>query len=472
MTLPEENVQLVHDVYNALRDKLNRSLNVLDLGCAQGFMSFNIASCQMIKETEWGGRIVGIDPLDQNINVCNLIKSEHSNYEIDFVCFRVEDAIEIAKKNYFDMVLWLNSFSDLCKYYNFESVKYLIKTLAEKVDVAIFELPFKQDYRNLFIDFNCVKLLSYDGIKQLIFASNKYVYFQSLGMLEINQVLKTPGDYAVDKNQSRYYFCGDKFVKYFDRHVKNFELFMRNAAKFLKEIDGKYGFPKLYEFEVNQDECWLVRQNIEGETLASKIKNNESYDAWDVIKQILNWLIILEENNYYHFDINVNNTVLNSEGKAYLIDYCSISDNLLEFNEEMFSLSNLMLKFFSFVYCIFERKPEEPFSVTMPFLLKYISPKKYLKMLKITRQEKIFRQIYNILFNEINDGEKDEYSIADVEKEWIVKRVNETHRILVNNLDYANYVVTVLENQINDLNAILSEQNKRIEDLENKLKQS
>ena len=50
MTLPEENVQLVHDVYNALRDKLNRSLNVLDLGCAQGFMSFNIASWQMIKE--------------------------------------------------------------------------------------------------------------------------------------------------------------------------------------------------------------------------------------------------------------------------------------------------------------------------------------------------------------------------------------------------------------------------------------
>ncbi len=496
-----ENVlNYIHQIHDALKTKLNRPLKILDLGCSQGFISLNMASWQGLKTMGGGdidkGYVCSIDSLDKNIHVCKLLAEEHLDYKINFFQLRVEDAIINLQAGYYDILIGLNIFQNLFKQYGLEPTKYLIKILSAKVPICIFEPALKsepfnwaaslpEDYREMFNAFDCVKLLAYNDTnisnvkRPLIFASNKYIYFKSLGLLEINKALRKPNDYLPEDINKRYFFCDDKFVKFYSKKIGDAEAVFTNAVEFLKNMDGKHGFPKFIEFENNSDELWIVRQNIEGRTLTSVINNNEPYDAWDIIKQTLNWLIILEQHGYYHCDLfpNLSNLVLDLNGKVHLIDYCSIVN---EKKKKKFFIKSIIIQIFIFMYEILERKDiltnsydPDPnkfggYMQIVHVLKKYISEKKYLKLLNAKK----FTHFYEVLFSN-DENEEPEYKLLEQEIEFLEKyqsiKIQRLDDILVSNFDLANGNAKIIHDSLMFLYNTTVKQQKRIEELENRL---
>ncbi|UNW13438.1 methyltransferase domain-containing protein [Xanthomonas phaseoli pv. phaseoli] len=68
-----------------LRTALGRPIRVLDLGCAQGYFSLNLAAR--------GSIVHGADFLDRNVAVCRALAEEQGFVAATFECARIEDIV-------------------------------------------------------------------------------------------------------------------------------------------------------------------------------------------------------------------------------------------------------------------------------------------------------------------------------------------------------------------------------------------
>ena len=79
----------IKQIYAALAAKLDRSLRVLDLGCAQGYFSLHLA--------EMGATVYGIDFERVSIDVCNA-RDANTRVHIRQGCRRPERAARAARE--------------------------------------------------------------------------------------------------------------------------------------------------------------------------------------------------------------------------------------------------------------------------------------------------------------------------------------------------------------------------------------
>lgn len=491
-----DRLQYIHNVYDALSKELGRPLRVLEFGCAQGFMSFTMAS--------WGAEVVGIDSARALLDIWKILINENPNLKVTFVLARLEKYINEIEAGKYDLVLGLSIFHHLCNLYGWQKVQEILTYLSKRITAGIFEMALNtepidsaktlpEDYRELLTGFSCVKLLAYNqthlpNVKRpLVFASNNYVFFEKAGMLKINQG-EEPDDY-VYQPERRYFFCGNKFVKCariltkkdMSKHLEPFQ----RECQFLSKWGGVEDFPVLYAVDMpkyeTEREIWIARDKIDGVPLSIAIQNHEDFDKWDVIRQILRNFIFLEEHNYYHADLSHRNFLYDKDtGKIFLIDYGAIR-KFPDCDSGYFDIHrHTVFIFFSLVreFLAPELSTIRPRIFTTVsgalFLKQYLTQAQYVKLLSVNVEKKIFTQIYEILFlSEDTEEPKAVYNLRDyelLEIEYLLEGVrNDRHANCMQFLEYFRHYGQIISNTaslVNGLLATVEDQQKRIAALE------
>ena len=453
----------IKKIFDALTKELNRPLRVLDLGCNLGFFSFHAA--------EWGGVVTGIDLDERNIRVCKILAIEHPNYKIKFITAKVEEFIPTVKADEYDLVFCFNVLHWITPKFGFPFVQNLLKNLAEKIPTGLFELTTKSEfpnnnlpvnYRDFLQGYSFIRALAYpvwNDTKKVkrpfLFASRDYVHFEDLGLMKIDKI-----SYSTFKPQwITYYHCGDKFVKC--NCAFNKEQFdkAQREIQFLKAFGGQNGLPKLYTVLEENDEAgirfFVAREKLEGIALSEKIESNEDFDRWDVIKQILQWMIFLEKHGYYQSDLHTGNFIYSAAGKVRLIDYEWVSKNPKTF----YWPYNIKMLFFEFMNSILEpsfdkvrRLDYHTSGKMLSEFRKHISEYQYRQILELKDSADFFERLYEILFP---SEKKELHTMAELEILEIEKY-----------LDELGINVQAHTDKLNQLTAFVIMQQRRIEQLE------
>lgn len=337
----ESHDRLAHiaSIYKVVEQIQGRPLRVLDLGCAQGFFSFNLAAM--------GADVQGIDYLEQNVEVCRTLQAEHPEFNAQFTFGKVQEFLDTVEPGQFDMVLGLSVFHHLVYDLGKEQIKAMLEALLHKVVVfvgefAVAEEPLywgpaqPQDPRYLLENSAFLHELARhsthlaDIQRPLYVASNQMWYLDGIGQRIQSW---TPDSHALadgaHQGARRYYVSEDYFVKVFrvdgtfgDRNHTE----LAREAQFLKCPPTGFDAPRHYLSGGNASESWLVTDRIEGRLLLDVIAKGEPLNKHAVLLDVLRQLATLEAQGYYHDDVRVWNVMLDADHKARLIDFGSIGN--------------------------------------------------------------------------------------------------------------------------------------------------
>ncbi len=335
-----DRLEYIKNIYLALSKKLNRPLNVLDLGCAQGFFSLSLA--------ELGAKVHGVDYLEENIDVCNKLASNYEKLNLTFEHGKIEDILPKINDGQYDLVLGLSVFHHLVHEKGQEDVKLLLQELSDKIIASIFEFALSteplywaeaqpENPRDLLRNFDFVSEISRNKThlseieRPLYFASNKYWYLGGkIGEFENAQKKSHIIAKDTHKNTRFYYFGNGLFIKHYfldnpDLLSANLNEY-NNEVEFLSNVPKGFKAPELIDHGRNNHELWVIRTLLPGKLLLDIILNNEKYEAERVFREILDQLVLLESNGLYHSDLRLWNVLIDSEGRSCLIDYGAIID--------------------------------------------------------------------------------------------------------------------------------------------------
>lgn len=338
-----ERLDIIYKIYSVLSVKLGRPLKVLDLGCAQGFFSLSLASK--------GATVQGIDFLDKNIAVCKTLADENKSFDVQFETGRIEDIIESIMPREYDLVIGLSVFHHLVHEHGVEVVKKLLSKLANSVHAIILELAVKEEplywapslpeHAYELID-DCSfykKIAQYDThlsniSRPMYVVSNDYLILDNF-CENFTSYTKLPYKTAstVHQDSRRYYFNAQMVCKLYNFEKADLSSYELERSKkelsqeiaFLTSPPAQFSSPALLNSGIDTDEGWVVMERISGELLSDKLKKCDNPDLDSIIIDLLNQLVILEENGYYHDDIRPWNVFISHDNNAQLIDFGSIS---------------------------------------------------------------------------------------------------------------------------------------------------
>ena len=423
--------------------------------------------------------MTGVDSSKKYLKLCDFLASEHPDFKIKFIQAGIQEFISTIKEGEYDLVLVFSMLHWVTQQSGFQATQKLLTDLAEKVPVGLFELARATEYPDLKLPANYrdylkgyffVRVLKYFTASRnkqhqqrpFCFASKKYACFDEFGILKIDNI---------PVSWRNHFQCGDKFIKAVA--VWNQQIFERvqNEIQFLQELGGKNSLPKLHTFVQEDDETgkrvFIIRDNIKGLPLATKISTiNKDSDRWNIVEQILRWLIFLEKQGYYQTDLQPWNFVYKEDGKIIPVDYELMIHTPIShrwpYNLRLtiFNIINAVLGKKDFNECFFtvnNRRKSYSNGYGLTDFSKYVSEDKYRRILALNDDEKFFENLYDILFS--TPKLRPAYTIAEVdilEKEQYLR-------------DLGNVTMSQ-EKSINSLNQTVSGQQKRIEQLEGVVK--
>ena len=360
-----ERLVLLTQQYDKLSEKLGRPLRVLDLGCAQGFFSLNLASR--------GASVQGIDFQQENIDVCNALSEENPELDAKFHVGRIEDIITNLDEDNYDLAIGLSVFHHIIHLHGIDAVKQLLSRLADCVQAVILEIAVKEeplywavsqpdDPRELIEQCAFYRLIGQFDThlspvpRPMYLISNKRVMFENYDQLFSNwRDYPYNGAKLAHKNSRRYYFGDDFVCKYFnytsydnsltEEESKRNRDELNNEANFLKNPPHGFKTPALLAHGDDKNVGWLVMEKLPGELLSDLLKNGTSINAEKVLKTLLAELVKLEDQGLYHDDVRAWNVMVDNEDNARLIDFGSI----VNIPRDCSWPSNLILSFFIFV---------------------------------------------------------------------------------------------------------------------------
>jgi O-antigen chain-terminating bifunctional methyltransferase/kinase len=268
----EDRLKQTLAVHEALKRRLGRPASVLDLGCAQGWFCFHLAKA--------GAKVLGIDLLSANIDVCTRLAAENPGLNVHFKLAAVEQVGTLLADESFDLVLGLSVLHHLCFRYNKGLTREIVRRLLKKIPSGIFELALAgepgrwarslpQDAAYLIDHAPFCRMLSEHAThlsqvkRPLYFCSQLFWYF---------------GDEAVEFQSWRQNErgCRNFFAKGSIANVYNLtgefgevnrDAFHR-AAHFLKSPPPEYRSPThLRQMGEAFGLAWLVQDEIEGERM-------------------------------------------------------------------------------------------------------------------------------------------------------------------------------------------------------------
>ncbi|ROH83824.1 methyltransferase domain-containing protein [Lonsdalea populi] len=342
-----ERLLIINKQYDALAKTLDRPLRVLDLGCAQGFFSLNLANR--------GATVTGIDFLQENIDVCRALAQENSNLDVNFTIGRIEGTIQHLNPDDYDFVIGLSVFHHIVYQHGIPQVKEWLFKLADSVKLMVLELAVKEeplywgeaqpnDPRELIEQCHFYhQVASFpthlsDISRPMYFVSNGYV---ALGDFCQPFLQWYDNPYSADRNihkgSRRYYFSDEYVCKIFQHKSVNGQLTevegKRNAAELKAEAEflscsslPDMTTPKLFLSDESETESWLVMERLPGNLLMERLKNKENIDYESLFSQILKQLVELENIGLYHDDVRSWNIMISDDQQVNLIDYGSISN--------------------------------------------------------------------------------------------------------------------------------------------------
>ncbi|WP_249054581.1 methyltransferase domain-containing protein [Xanthomonas nasturtii] len=366
----EDRLLLIRQCAQRLQATLGRPLRVLDLGCAQGFFSLNLAAD--------GHTVHGVDFLDLNVNVCKALAAENPSFAASFEHGTVEDVIDRLEPGRYDLVLGLSVFHHLVHARGILSVSELCRKLSEKTAAGVFELALHeeplywapslpQDPAEILSSYAFLRLLSRQETH--LSAVSRPLYFASSQFWYVDGII---GDFTSWTAEShahgrgthlqsrRYYFGPQVFVKRMtlaveDRAEINLREFV-NEVEFLSNPPLGYPAPRLIASLNDSRDLFLARSMMDGRLLSQAIDDGSAYDADEIIAQILEQLVLLERAGLYHNDVRCWNILITPEMRAVLIDYGAISTNAADCSW----LEDLLFSFLITVKEILERRVVSP----------------------------------------------------------------------------------------------------------------
>jgi O-antigen chain-terminating bifunctional methyltransferase/kinase len=307
---------------------------VLDIGCAQGYMSLGIA------DKVPGSVVSGIDYLEQNINLCKLI-AQRINSNATFSCEAFNEAsFEKHLEDGYHVVLFLNVLHHLCTHLGSEETKRILNQAAAQVDFALIELASNKEQlewvRNSLSDkdwlsgFHFVSKLNdfsthvSDQKRSLYFCSNRYALIEGR-IFEFSSFMNRShanalGDEILGR---RYYLSSSVVAKKFDFSGKFGRL---NKVELLREIRylRRVASPRLLAIEIGHEAGLVARECINGSLLIDTWRDSNGTAILRILCNTLTKLAELEKAGLYHHDLRPWNILMTPGGNIELIDFGSI----------------------------------------------------------------------------------------------------------------------------------------------------
>lgn len=353
-----DRLEVILGVYDALQNLFGRPLRVLDLGCAQGYFSLNLASR--------GASVRGVDFLDKNVAVCTALAEENPQFDASFEVGRVEDVIDRLQPGQYDLILGLSVFHHVIHERGIDEVKRLFQYAASVSGALVLEIALQEgdlfwaasqpeDPRTLLESLNFVRevirckthLTSVE--RPLYVASNCYwVIGDKAGQFDT----WSNESHALANNThegSRRYFFGPKEIAKLYRFAGARE--EHNRLEFLREkiflSNPPAGYPVAQSLVVleGEQEGWIVMERFPGSLLLDVLAE-PALDRKAILRAVLEQLVTLESFGLCHSDVRSWNILISEASQARLIDYGAISQ---EFKDCVWP-HNIYLAFLVFVH--------------------------------------------------------------------------------------------------------------------------
>lgn len=356
----KDRLEDIKGVYEALSIRLGRPLRVLDLGCAQGFISLSLASM--------GASVVAVEMLPENVELCRKLGALNPELDINFVEGRIEEFVPTLESDSFDLVLLLSVIHHVAFHVSPEIAVSTVERIRSCAPVLLAELALADeplywagalpaDPVIIFGSAVFVRELRQSGThlseikRPLYFVSDHYWYV--VGELDMIEQVRHGGHRFAKRSFSSsrtYYLSADRVLKVLaiqgeDAEVNRGEV--EREVAFLRGVDveNDANYPRV--LGVDEDSCniYLLREKIAGQLLADVIDAGQSFDYYLVIRDVLNECIRLEKRGLYHQDIRVWNVLVRDNGRFTLIDYGAISAS----KNDCFWPQNIYIAFLVFV---------------------------------------------------------------------------------------------------------------------------
>ena len=358
----KDRFEVIKEHYLFLSEREGRPLNVLDLGCAQGFFSFSLA--------ELGAKVTGIDYSQSNINMCLKLLEIHHELDVGFRLDSIENFVGNIKTGEYDLVLGLSIFHHLIHEHGLLFVKSIMSKLVKSVENGFFEFALSTEPlywakdqpdspRSLLDQYffkHCIGLypthLS-EVNRPIYFSSNKYWRLEKIGGSIDLFKSKSHDEFDDYHNSTRSYIhSGNLLIKHYifsENNLSN-QSDLHNERDFLSTQTVTSNFPKMIHFEEGNGEAFLVRELLQGNLLTNTfLLNSVEFDKVAIIGDLVTQLAELERNGKYHNDVRSWNVIVDQRGRATLIDYGSISNASEDGND----LYDQIYNFIILVYEIF-----------------------------------------------------------------------------------------------------------------------
>lgn len=353
----EDRLKSIIQVYDSLQKSLGRPLNILDLGCAQGYFSLNLA--------KHGATVCGVDFLDKNIAVCRALANENPDLNVDFETCLIEDIAYRIKNDQYDLVLGLSVFHHIVHQKGIKVVQDLLEHLANKCGCLLIEMALREeplywapaqpkDPREMIEAIAFIhEVARYEThlapvARPLFIASNRYWI---LGDISAKFDEWTFESHALadgtHQRSRRYYFNNDTVLKMYrlDHPRGDFnQAEILRESDFLGNIPLNFSAPKLRFSGKSSRDIWIAVEKLPGNLLLELIREEVDFDCHAILISVLNELVALEAAGLYHDDIRTWNVLVDEE-KVFLIDHGSIS----KIKQDCVWPKNIFLAFLIFV---------------------------------------------------------------------------------------------------------------------------
>lgn len=337
----KERLVYIEKIIKAYQDYSGkRELRVLDLGCAQGFYSFSLAS--------FGCIVDGIDFNEQNIALCKELQRENSlscTFRQDVITKELVD--QIADGMY-DVIMVFSVIHHIAHEHGFDYARELMTKLADKSEYVLTELAVKEEplYWNenlpskyeawfdkvLFFDEQCFFDTHLSEHKRpFVFYSNIFCYLDG-DFFSITEYKQSAYEGKPVDPEKRYYLCNDNtvLVKLFRNVSEYFKTEIRSEERFLSENSDLDFVPEIIKYEENERRIIEITSIRYASLLSDLLKQDNQIDYVVVFKDILDECVELEKRGIYHNDLRPWNICVDEDGHAFMIDFGATQKDVID----------------------------------------------------------------------------------------------------------------------------------------------
>lgn len=342
-----DRLALLERVTLAMRECLGRPPRLLDLGCAQGFMTLSLARhCE---------RVVGVDMRDANVALCRALAREADLGHASFKQGTIQSAIAEVKDGEFDLVLGLSVFHHIGHADGADRARQLLTELSARSNAALLlEFAVREEgvywAKSLpehpedwladipFHDRLAIHSTRLSAVpRPLYFASDAYWFCD--GVVErFRSWQARPRSPTDDHRRARprriYYFSDRHFLKWYDGRgdadgaMDNFKDYERELTAIRHRLPDDYKadyVPALLGANRGDDRAWVLYARIAGETAAERMQRGAPVDIPGILAGTLDALCRLESAGLYHDDIRTWNIFLREPDDTVVpIDFAAI----------------------------------------------------------------------------------------------------------------------------------------------------